>query len=57
MKERDSRSHGYVERFFVPMHRDLDDIGAAMTGWLTNPPADLRTALTAWAQERDIEVD
>ncbi len=36
---------------------DLDDIGAAMTGWLTNPPADLRTALTAWAQERDIEVD
>ncbi|WP_296677227.1 phosphoenolpyruvate--protein phosphotransferase [Novosphingobium sp.] len=36
---------------------DLTDIGTAMNQWLVSPPPDLRAALTAWAQERDIDVD
>ena len=36
---------------------DLKDIEAAMSGWLVAPPADLRAALMAWAQERGIVFD
>lgn len=36
---------------------DLAEIGEAMTGWLANPPPDLRAALTAWANERGMAVD
>ena len=36
---------------------DLPEIEAAMAGWLAAPPPDLRTALTDWAQERNISVD
>ncbi|MFM5884278.1 MAG: phosphoenolpyruvate--protein phosphotransferase [Novosphingobium sp.] len=36
---------------------DLDEIGTAMSGWLSAPPPSLRDALGAWAQERGIEVD
>jgi phosphotransferase system enzyme I (PtsP) len=36
---------------------DLKEITDAMSGWLLNPPSDLRAALTAWAQARDIDCD
>ena len=36
---------------------DLSEISAAMSGWLMAPPPSLRDALTAWAAERDIDVD
>ncbi|MFC0590213.1 phosphoenolpyruvate--protein phosphotransferase [Novosphingobium aquiterrae] len=37
---------------------DLDQIGAAMSGWLlAPPPPSLRDALGQWAHERGIEVD
>ncbi len=36
---------------------DLAEIRAAMTGWLANPPANLRGELAAWALARDIECD
>ncbi|MEP3420619.1 MAG: phosphoenolpyruvate--protein phosphotransferase [Erythrobacter sp.] len=36
---------------------DLNEISAAMETWLANPETNLRTELTAWAAERDIEVD
>ncbi|MDT9012530.1 phosphoenolpyruvate--protein phosphotransferase [Novosphingobium sp. APW14] len=36
---------------------DLEEIGAAMNGWLAAPPRDLRAALTTWAQERGIDCD
>lgn len=36
---------------------DLEEIGAAMNGWLAAPPRDLRAALIAWAQERGIDCD
>jgi len=35
----------------------LPEIEAAMTGWLTTPPANLRAALAQWAAERDIAID
>lgn len=36
---------------------DLAEIGAAMNGWLLAPPPSLRLALTAWAEQRGIEID
>jgi phosphotransferase system enzyme I (PtsP) len=36
---------------------DLAEITAAMTAWLSSPPASLRDELTAWAAERGIEAD
>lgn len=36
---------------------DLEEIGAAMTQWLSAPPRDLRAALVTWAQERGIDCD
>jgi phosphotransferase system enzyme I (PtsP) len=36
---------------------DLGEIGATMNQWLSSPPPNLREALTAWAQERGIDVD
>ena len=36
---------------------DLEEITAAMNGWLSAPPRDLRAALVAWAQERGIDCD
>ena len=36
---------------------DLTDLTSAMIGWLGDPSVDLRAALTAWAEERAIEVD
>lgn len=36
---------------------DTREIGEAMTGWLANPPASMRQTLTAWAEERGIEVE
>ncbi len=36
---------------------DLAEIGAAMEGWLADPPPNLRAELEAWAGERDIEAD
>ncbi|MEM6475867.1 MAG: phosphoenolpyruvate--protein phosphotransferase [Pseudomonadota bacterium] len=36
---------------------DLSDITGAMNEWLSNPAVDLRSELSAWAAERDIEVD
>jgi len=36
---------------------DTEEIGAAMRGWLSNPPLDMRTALREWADERGIETD
>jgi phosphotransferase system, enzyme I, PtsP len=35
----------------------LPEITKAMTAWLSNPPPNLREALSAWATERGIEVD
>ncbi|MEM6858313.1 MAG: phosphoenolpyruvate--protein phosphotransferase [Pseudomonadota bacterium] len=36
---------------------DLGELSGAMAGWLSDPVVDLRAALTAWANERGIEVD
>lgn len=36
---------------------DVDEIGAAMTGWLASPPTNLRAELLAWARARDIDCD
>jgi len=36
---------------------DLNELGAAMDQWLGDPTINLRTALTAWADERGIETD
>ncbi|BBC72110.1 peptidase [Altererythrobacter sp. B11] len=36
---------------------DMAEIGAAMGGWLANPPADLRGTMHKWAIERGIEVE
>jgi len=36
---------------------DANEIGAAMAGWLANPPADLRAELAAWAAERGVDCD
>ncbi|MBT2132948.1 phosphoenolpyruvate--protein phosphotransferase [Croceibacterium sp. LX-88] len=36
---------------------DMNEIGEAMTGWLANPPPDMRHALQKWAEEREIEVE
>ncbi|MBX9642606.1 MAG: hypothetical protein K2W91_00720, partial [Novosphingobium sp.] len=36
---------------------DLNEIGAAMNQWLSSPPPNLREALAAWAQEREIDTD
>lgn len=36
---------------------DLAEIGAAMNDWLLSPPPSLRDALTAWAEQRGIEID
>jgi phosphotransferase system enzyme I (PtsP) len=36
---------------------DLDELTGAMSGWLSSPPGDLRSELTAWALARDIECD
>ncbi|AKH42564.1 phosphotransferase system enzyme I (PtsP) [Altererythrobacter atlanticus] len=36
---------------------DLVEIGAAMAGWLANPPADIRATMLQWATERGIDVD
>jgi phosphotransferase system, enzyme I, PtsP len=36
---------------------DVNEISAAMNGWLTKPPQSLRAELQAWALERGIEAD
>ena len=36
---------------------DMAEIGAAMAGWLANPPADMRATMQKWAAERGIEVE
>jgi len=36
---------------------DAGDIGAAMDGWLANPPANLRSEIAAWAAARNIDCD
>lgn len=36
---------------------DLGEIGTAMDGWLSKPPADLRAAITNWAASRGVPVD
>ncbi|TIX51201.1 phosphoenolpyruvate--protein phosphotransferase [Alteraurantiacibacter aquimixticola] len=36
---------------------DTKDIGEAMKGWMAQPPQDMRAALSAWAEERGIEVE
>ncbi len=36
---------------------DLAEISAAMNGWLSAPPPNLREALTAWAQARGIDIE
>ncbi|MEO1730570.1 MAG: phosphoenolpyruvate--protein phosphotransferase [Pseudomonadota bacterium] len=36
---------------------DLTELTSAMAGWLNDPSKDLRAELTAWAEERGIEVD
>jgi phosphotransferase system enzyme I (PtsP) len=36
---------------------DLPEITGAMNGWLSNPPHNLRAALSQWASERGIEAD
>ncbi len=36
---------------------DTREITDAMNGWLANPPENMRAALQAWAEEREIEVD
>ncbi|RPF71926.1 phosphoenolpyruvate--protein phosphotransferase [Aurantiacibacter spongiae] len=36
---------------------DTREITEAMSGWLANPPEDLRAELQAWAEAREIEVE
>jgi phosphotransferase system enzyme I (PtsP) len=36
---------------------DLSAIRAAMTGWLTVPPTNLRTSLVEWATRHGIDCD
>ena len=36
---------------------DLAEISAAMTGWLSNPPDDLRSELSKWAKDHGIGFD
>ena len=36
---------------------DLNEIGDVMTGFINSPPDNLRQALQAWADEREIETD
>ena len=36
---------------------DAGEIGAAMDGWLANPPANLRSEIVAWAAARNIDCD
>jgi phosphotransferase system enzyme I (PtsP) len=36
---------------------DMKEIGQAMAAWLAAPPADMRTTLQKWAEEREIEVE
>ncbi len=36
---------------------DTAEIGAAMAGWLANPPADMRKVLGEWAESRGIALD
>ncbi|WP_423141827.1 phosphoenolpyruvate--protein phosphotransferase [Parablastomonas sp. CN1-191] len=36
---------------------DIDEITAAMQGWLSSPPANMRAAITEWANARDIDID
>ena len=36
---------------------DVNEIGAAMSGWLANPPPDMRAALIDWAAARGIDCD
>jgi phosphotransferase system enzyme I (PtsP) len=36
---------------------DLEELSAAMTGWLAEPHQSLRGQLSAWADARDIEYD
>ena len=36
---------------------DTREIGAAMAAWLATPPPDMRAALQAWAEARDIDVE
>ncbi|MBL8657266.1 MAG: phosphoenolpyruvate--protein phosphotransferase [Altererythrobacter sp.] len=36
---------------------DLEEISAAMSGWLRHPPLSLRAALSEWAEARGIESD
>ena len=36
---------------------DLGQISAAMSGWLANPPANMRETLSAWAAEQGIDLD
>jgi phosphotransferase system enzyme I (PtsP) len=36
---------------------DMKEIGQAMAAWLAAPPADMRTTLLKWAEEREIEVE
>ncbi|HVR90643.1 MAG TPA: phosphoenolpyruvate--protein phosphotransferase [Novosphingobium sp.] len=36
---------------------DIEEISAAMTGWLAAPPTDMRTEMLAWAQARGIDCD
>jgi len=36
---------------------DLAELSGAITGWLADPAIDIRTELSAWAAEREIETD
>lgn len=36
---------------------DLGEISEAMTGWLSNPPDNMRQTMLAWAKDRGIEID
>ncbi len=46
---------GPIKAMIAKVH--LPEIEAAMAGWLASPSADLRAALTGWAQERAIIFD
>ena len=36
---------------------NLDEIGAAMAGWLANPPADMRATISQWAVDHGLILD
>ncbi len=36
---------------------DLQQVSDAMTGWLSNPPADMRATLRQWAEDQGISID